>query len=221
MGRMTYCQDDLELHHFFILTDPGAPQADLLSRVGLIEGTRNSHPGQGTANRRFFFSNTMLELLYVRDAGEAAKGRGSRLRIADRAMDRVASPFGLAVSATSGLTDVPFPGWRYCPEYFTADQCFHVGENSDLLEEPLCLCMPLSLPLPKTRPQPANPFMTMTELRISVPVAQPSTTLEASANCKRISLRLNEPHRLELVFNEEREGFHKNMAPGLPLVVRW
>ena len=116
---------------------------------------------------------------------------------------------------------MPFPGWRYCPEYFPADQCFHVGENSDLLEEPLCICMPLSLSLPKTQPEPANPLMTMTELRISVPVARPSPTLEAFANCERISLRLNEPHRLELVFNEERKGFYKDMAPGLPLVVRW
>ena len=193
----------------------------VLSGVGLIEGTRNDHPGQGTANRRFFFSNTTLELLYVRDAAEAANGRGSRLRIADRATNRIASPFGLVVSATSGSTDVSFLGWRYCPEYFPADQCFHVGENSDLLEELLCICMPLSLPLPKTRPQPANPLMTMTELRISVPVVRPSPTLEAFANCERISLRLSEPHRLELVFNEEREGFYKDMAPDLPLVVRW
>jgi hypothetical protein len=116
---------------------------------------------------------------------------------------------------------MPFPGWRYCPEYFPADQCFHVGENADLLEEPLCICMPLSLSLPKTRPEPENPLMTMTELRISVPVARPSPTLKAFANCERISLRLNEPHRLELVFNEESEGYYKDMAPDLPLVIRW
>jgi len=42
--------------------------------MGLTEGTRNDHPGQGTANRRFFFSNTALELLYVSDANEAEEG---------------------------------------------------------------------------------------------------------------------------------------------------
>jgi hypothetical protein len=33
----------------------------------LTEGTPNIHPGQGTANRRFFFRNAMLELLWVND----------------------------------------------------------------------------------------------------------------------------------------------------------
>jgi hypothetical protein len=211
----------IELDHFFILTDLGAPHADLLSGIGLTEGPRNDHPGQGTANRRFFFSNTALELLYVNDANEAANGRGSRLRFPERAQDTKASPFGLIVRATNESTDVPFPGWRYCPEYFRADQCFHVGENSDLLEEPLCICMPLDMPLPEAQLRLANPHMTLTELRLSVPVVRPSLTLEAVADCEGISLRLNEPHRLELVFNEEEEGNSKDMAPDLPLVVRW
>jgi hypothetical protein len=211
----------IELDHFFILTDLGAPYADLLSGIGLTEGPRNDHPGQGTANRRFFFSNTALELLYVNDANEAANGRGSRLRFPERAQDTKASPFGLIVRANNESTDVPFPGWRYCPEYFRADQCFHVGENSDLLEEPLCICMPLDMPLPEAQLRLANPHMTVTELRLSVPVVRPSLTLEAVADCEGISLRLNEPHRLELVFNEEEEGKSEDMTPNLPLVVRW
>jgi len=205
------------LHHFFILTARGAPQADLLSDIGMIEGAGNHHPGQGTANRRFFFSNTVLELLYIRDATEATTGRGRRLRIADRATDNNASPFGLIVTAT----DVPFHGWQYCPEYFPADQCFHVGDNSDLLTEPLCIWMPRNLPLLNTHPQPENSDLALTELRISVPVVRPSSPLQAIADCQAISLRPNSPHQLELVFNEEEQGCLKDMTPDLPLVVRW
>ncbi len=211
----------IELDHFFILTEPGAPHADLLSAIGLNEGTRNDHPGQGTANRRFFFPNTALEFIFVRDANDAANGRGSRLRILDRYESFNASPFGLIVRATGDSVDVPFPGWRYCPEYFRSDQCFHVGENSDLLEEPLCIYMPSNLPLPDTQLRLANPHMTVTELRISVPVARPSLTLAAVADCERISLRLGEPHQLELVFNEAEEGKISDMTPDLPLVIRW
>ncbi len=211
----------VELDHFFILTAPGAPQADLLSGIGLTEGTRNDHPGQGTANRRFFFSNTALELLYVSDANEAANGRGSRLRFTERIENNEASPFGLIVRATSESTDVPFPGWRYCPEYFGADQCFHVGENSDVLEEPLCICMPRMPSAPASQPPPLEPFTEVAELRMSVPVDRPSAVLEAVARCERITLTLGEPHQMEIVFNDGQAGQSKDLSPELPLVVRW
>jgi hypothetical protein len=54
-----------------------------------------------------------------------------------------------------------------------------------------------------------------------VPVAQPSSTLQAVAKCEGVLLRLDEPHRLELVFNGEKEGKLKDMTPELPLIVRW
>jgi hypothetical protein len=81
--------------------------------------------------------------------------------------------------------------------------------------------MPLNMPLPDAQLRLANPQMTVTELRLSVPAVRPSLTLEAVADCERISLRLNEPHRLELVFNEEEEGKSTDMTPDLPLIVRW
>jgi len=55
----------LALDHIFVVTSSGAPQADHLSGIGLIEGTSNVHSGQGTANRRFFLDNFTVELLYV------------------------------------------------------------------------------------------------------------------------------------------------------------
>jgi hypothetical protein len=61
----------LELDHLFIWTDIGAYEAERLVSFGLVEGTPNMHPGQGTTNRRFFFHNAMLELLWVHDPAEA------------------------------------------------------------------------------------------------------------------------------------------------------
>ncbi|NET40360.1 MAG: hypothetical protein F6K19_51925 [Cyanothece sp. SIO1E1] len=109
----------IALHHFFILTEPGAPQADLLASTGLIEGSCNDHPGQGTANRRFFFSNTALEFLYIRDVNEAKHGHAKRLRFSERVDNAKASPFGLIVAHDdTEPKNIPFPGWQYCPEYF-------------------------------------------------------------------------------------------------------
>jgi hypothetical protein len=133
-----------------------------------------------------------------------------------------AIPIGLVFGTEAGnSTDVPFPGWRYCPEYFRPDQCFHVGENSELFKEPLCIYMPPNLPLPEPHPRRDNPHMTVTELRFSVPVMRPSLTLAAIADCEGISLRLNEPDRLEIVFNEKKECKSKDMSPELPLVIHW
>ena len=44
-----------EVDHVFVWVDVGAPAADQLVSFGLTEGDPNVHPGQGTANRRFFF----------------------------------------------------------------------------------------------------------------------------------------------------------------------
>ena len=41
---------DLELHHVFILVKPRGEVAELLSSIGMREGTRNKHEGQGTSN---------------------------------------------------------------------------------------------------------------------------------------------------------------------------
>ena len=211
----------IELDHFFVLTDHGAPQAELLSEIGLIEGTANSHPGQGTANRRFFFSNSMLELAYVRDANEAASGPGSHLRLGERAANAGASPFGLVLGGPPGSTNAPFPGWPYHPAYLEADQCFHIGQNSDLLEEPLCVWAPFELPGPTNQPLPTDPFTRISELRISVPVARPSSVLATIAQVERISLQLDEPHGMEVIFNEEEKGQFRDLRPRLPLIIRW
>ena len=61
----------LRFDHVFVFVPPGAQAADLLVAAGLVEGPPNQHPGQGTANRRFFLANAMLELLWVHEADAA------------------------------------------------------------------------------------------------------------------------------------------------------
>src|SRR5947199_43251 len=77
----------------------GTATADQLAGAGLAEGEPNTHPGQGTASRRFFFRNAFLELVWVHDPaeaqGEATRPLGLWPRIAGQAAG--ASPFGLAL----------------------------------------------------------------------------------------------------------------------------
>jgi len=75
---------DFELDHVFICVSEGAPESDLLVEFGLSEGARNVHPGQGTSNRRFFFHNAMLELLWVANPDEARSGLTRPTRLWER-----------------------------------------------------------------------------------------------------------------------------------------
>jgi hypothetical protein len=210
----------MKLDHFFILTEPLAGPADLLVDLGLVEGTANDHPGQGTSNRRFFFSNSALELLYVRDALEAETGPGRRLRLPERAGAPRASPFGLIMRAESASA-APFTGWAYQPDYLPPDCSFLVGENSDILAEPLCVCMPSRLPRPEAQAISNQPFAKLSELRVHVPVARPSPVLEQIAKIGPISLFPDSAHLLEIVFNEQQSGQSRDLRPDLPLVIWW
>jgi len=211
----------MQLDHIFILASTDAPEADALVELGLIEGTSNSHPGQGTANRRFFFANTTLEFLYINNIAEAMNGAGKGLRFAERAIDIDGSPFGL-VTRVSAESSVPtFPAWQYFPDYFPKPMCFYVGENSDNFSEPLCICMPPALPKPKNAPAPNNSGWSLTELHLSIPGIGASAALSAFGECELVTLRFNEDHRLKLVFNNSQEDISENFMPDLPLVIEW
>jgi hypothetical protein len=66
-----------KIDHVLIFASIGAPEAERLIAFGLTEGSPNRHPGQGTANRRFFFDNATLELLWVENPEEAQSENGN------------------------------------------------------------------------------------------------------------------------------------------------
>jgi hypothetical protein len=110
----------LALDHVFVLCEVGAHGAQALRDIGLREGSRNVHPGQGTANRRFFFRNCFLELLWVDDAAEAQREPAAGTRLWERWSQRngTASPFGLLLRPEGeAAVALPFPTWSYRPSY--------------------------------------------------------------------------------------------------------
>lgn len=210
------------LDHFFVLTKPGAPAVSRLLELGFIEGSSNSHPGQGTANRRIFLEDGCLELLFLRDIAEARSGPGAELHLADRASDAEASPYGLVFRRNGEGEFMPFPGWRYVPDYFGPGLAFHVGSNSGSLVEPLCIVMPAGLPRPVMANEPRNPQWALSEVRIDTPAEPGSTVLKrVIANCDCLSIRYGRPHNMTLVFNAGGTGNIAILRPELPLEIRW
>src|SRR4051794_35874518 len=110
----------LELDHVFIMVDVGGPEANRLAEFGLTEGAPNTHPGQGTACRRFFFQNAYLELLWVDDpiAAQAEAIGPTHLWTRWSRQETGACRFGLIFRPEeAGAREVPFQSWEYRAPY--------------------------------------------------------------------------------------------------------
>ena len=57
----------MQIDHIFCFTDAPQAAAEELLAFGLTEGSNRVHPGQGTANRKFYFENFFLEILWLQD----------------------------------------------------------------------------------------------------------------------------------------------------------
>ncbi len=139
----------LEVDHAFIACAPGAPEGDALLRLDFVEGSRNTHPGQGTANRRFYFENFMLELIWVADAAEAQSAQTRRTRLWDRWSQRQSgvSPFGIVFRATGDQDSAaPFPTWAYYPSYLPPGLSIQIAEETTLREPELFYLPFLKMP---------------------------------------------------------------------------
>ncbi|MGF1520995.1 MAG: VOC family protein [Leptolyngbyaceae cyanobacterium] len=212
----------MRLDHVFILVEPEAKVGDRLPEHGLREGPSNTHPGQGTANRRFYFANGMLEFLWVRDAHEANTGPGRDLRFAERSQDPKASPFGaIFVPHHHPISQaMPFPGWHYQPDYFPPPKGFHVGANSQNLMEPLCFYFPFHDPgVPK--PQPTRNPQTISEVIISTPSTDTEGVLALASQTERLAIHTGQEHLLEITLDDHDSGHTEDYRPAMPLILHW
>jgi hypothetical protein len=220
----------VEIDHVFVCVAEGAPEAQHLAGLGLAEGKRNVHRGQGTSNRCFFFRNAMLELIWVHDAHEARSGLARPTRLLDRwqGRDAQACPFGLCLRSTGVDEAAPFPGWRYEPAYLVPPMFIHIGTNSDALAEPMLFHM-----APGYRPDAVAPafrqpldhaigFRHLTRLAWTGPGAStPSPALAAVARSGLLTLREGPVQDLEIGFDGEPDGQRRSLAPHLPITFSW
>ncbi|WP_085099793.1 hypothetical protein [Desulfovibrio gilichinskyi] len=110
----------METDHIFIKAKHNAPEAELLKKIGLNKGSSNQHAGQGTANRRFFFKNFCLELLFVEKIDECQNETTNQLHLFERLTSNSLdiAPFGICFRPTSqDESAAPFPCRDYKPRY--------------------------------------------------------------------------------------------------------
>lgn len=213
----------LELHHFFILVEPEAKVAELLVSLGMKEGARNKHEGQGTSNRRFNFSNGTLEFIWVHDTEEALNGPGRDMLFPERAKNPAASPFGILLNRKDNDSlSMPFDGWKYQPDYFEPPWAFHVGANSSNLLEPLCIYMPFIDPeLSISHKIASGTNKSITQVHIYTPSEPLSDVLEFANMADRLSIAHGEQHLMEITFDEGMTCRSNDLRPDLPVIIHW
>jgi hypothetical protein len=210
--------------HVFVCTAPGGPAAELLQAAGLVEGTRNHHPGQGTACRRFFFSNAMLELLWLESEADARNEQTRRTKLWERfSAGRTASPFGVFLRPAPGTEPVcPWPAWSYRPQTMPGLE-LEIAADTELAEPMWCYMKsgraPSDWSPEKLQPldHPAG-LREISSVRIGCPDAKEGSVTSTMARKGVIALQNGAEHLLELHFDGGCRATTLDFRPALPLI---
>ena len=213
----------LHVHHVFVCTSLGAPEAEDLLKAGLVEGSSNTHPGQGTANRRFFFESGFLELIWVHDEREAQSPLTAPTKLWDRwaGRGRTANPFGICFSSPEGAGSIlPFPSRAYRPDYLSDERCFLFADNLPLSEpEVFVLSWPQVQSSPKTEPM-KHPLGLCEMRSVSVGLPDPasiSSSLRAIKDAGLVEVHHSATPELVIGFTSQKEV--QRSVPGLGLSI--
>jgi hypothetical protein len=209
------------IDHVFVWTAAGAPAAIRLGELGFTEGPSNRHPGQSTANRRFFFRSTMLELLWVDGATEAREQADPRLRLWERwsARSSGASPFGIILRPAEGSTcDCPFRSWEYRPETMP-ELALQIAADTGLDEPMWCFMDNVRVPAAVPREHP-NGVGEITGVRIVCPPRAESITSQMATQ-RLITLEAGPEHLMGLQFDGGHRLRSFDLRPDLPLIVTY
>jgi len=211
----------IELDHLFVCCAPGGPEAEKLIQFGLHEGPSNQHPGQGTASRRFAFSNAMIELLWVNDPAEAQNQATKPTLLWERwcGRDDRGSPFGICLRpASSEDLGPPFPSWEYRPAYLSDPLVMHIGEAG--IEEPMWVYLGFMRRLHREQWFVEHPIgiREITDLTLTSPAPLHSAVSQRVIESGMLSARTGATPLLEIEFDGGRIDEHRDFRPHLPFV---
>jgi Glyoxalase-like domain len=196
----------ISLDHVFVLCETGGSEAEALLSLGFVEGSRNVHPGQGTSNRRFFFDDGFIELLWVSDVTEVTSSLTSPTKLWERWMGRDTGvcPFGIVFSSSeTEVPKPPFEVWRYQPEYLPKDKAIYFAAGTHL-EEPDLIYLAWPNPQASSKNQPKShvlPLLRMNRVCVGYPQdVHPSAAFVQAINAGLVQIYASETFELTIYF---------------------
>ena len=124
----------VNIDHIFIFTSDGGKIADELINLGFSEGSHRIHIGQGTSNRKFYFENFFLEVLWVHNEIEISAQIFKEIGLFDRSIffQNGHSPFGLCLVNSASSDCVFNQPLIYQPAYFPKGMPIEIIKNITL-----------------------------------------------------------------------------------------
>jgi len=214
------------IDHIFICCSVGGDEAEALVRLGLKEGTANTHPGQGTACRRFFFSNMYLELFWVSDPLEAQAEAVLPTRLWERwsKRGRAACPYGIVLRPADHTIDAgaPFKSWAYRPKYMPPGIAIDIARETPL-SGPEFFYLGFQQGRARLDHEPVDhmlPIRSLTKATVWRPPGGVSEAADALQTAGVLVSKDADEYLLELQFDEASRG-SADLRPVLPLTLRW
>jgi len=201
----------MEIDHIFIFSNTNGSEADKLVEFGFTEGSSRVHPGQGTVNRKFYFDNFFLEILWVHNENEIKSDLILPTKLWERAdfSKNTYSRLGLCLVNTDD-TDVLFSdAIQYQPLYFTAGLAIDVLTNEVNSSLPWTFRLPFKGEKKKTSEptEHSNNIRCLTKAEFSFsPNNESYNFLQVFDNQTNISFNPQQRHSLILTFDDHRQG---------------
>lgn len=125
-----YKDNLVKVDHIFIFSNKGQ-EADDLVKFGLTEGSGRSHPGLGTRNRRFFFENFYLEILWVENESEAKSHSDIGIWERSNFENNGFSRFGLCLVNDVGTQQLFKDALKLQPDYYPQGKQLELFHNEN------------------------------------------------------------------------------------------
>lgn len=123
----------MEIDHIFIFSNKKGIEADDLVEFGFTEGSSRVHPGQGTTNRKFYFENFFLEILWVISEKEIQSEVTAKTKLWERSQfqKNQHSRFGLCLVNSESTDELFQQSEVYQPDYFPKEMSIDIITNEE------------------------------------------------------------------------------------------
>lgn len=206
----------MDIDHIFIFTDDEGKVADKLVEFGLVEGSSRVHVGQGTTNRKFYFDNFFLEILWVHNENEIKSDLIKPTGLWQRAdyKRNEFSPYGLCIVNSDENNRLFENSFKYQPDYFPNGMTIEILKNENQPQLPWTFRLPFK-GQKKNETEPKNhknEIKRLTKVNFNYKSSQIDKYLDFFSRESNIDFTISQDYGMTLTFDNNKQGRREYFA---------